>query len=64
MRRLVFSGDLGRRNQPLLEDPELIERCDVLICESTYGDRIHPETSDVKAELGRVICEAARGVAG
>jgi metallo-beta-lactamase family protein len=59
VRRLVFSGDLGRRNQPLLEDPELIERCDVLICESTYGDRIHPETSDVKAELGRVICEAA-----
>jgi metallo-beta-lactamase family protein len=60
LRRLVFSGDLGRRNQPLLEDPEPIERCDVLICESTYGDRVHPETADVKAELGRVICETAR----
>ncbi len=59
LRRVVFSGDLGRRNQPLLEDPETIERCDVLICESTYGDRVHPEALDVKAALSRVICETA-----
>lgn len=59
VRRVVFSGDLGRRGQPLLEDPEPIERCDVLICESTYGDRVHPEVVDVKAELGRIICQAA-----
>lgn len=60
IRRVVFTGDLGRRDQPLLEDPETIERCDVLICESTYGDRVHAESADVKAELRRVICEAAQ----
>jgi metallo-beta-lactamase family protein len=60
IRRVVFSGDLGRRDQPLLEDPEEIGRCDVLICESTYGDRLHAETADVKSELRRVICEASQ----
>jgi len=59
-KRVIFSGDLGRRNQPILMDPATIGRCDVLICESTYGDRVHPDTSDVKAELQRVICEASR----
>ncbi len=59
-KRLVFTGDLGRRDQPILMDPETVERCDVLITESTYGDRIHPEAGNVKAELRRVICEASR----
>lgn len=58
-KRVTFTGDLGRRNQPLLNNPETIDRCDVLISESTYGDKLHPDTSDVKAELRRVICEAA-----
>ena len=58
--RVVFSGDLGRRNQPLLMDPEPIGRCDILICESTYGDRLHPDSADVRKELQRVICEASR----
>jgi len=58
--RVVFSGDLGRRNQPILMDPEPIDRCDILICESTYGDRLHPDTDDVRRELQRVICEASR----
>ena len=58
--RVVFSGDLGRRNQPLLMDPEPIGRCDILICESTYGDRLHPDSTDVRKELQRVICEASR----
>jgi len=58
-KRLIFTGDLGRRQQPILMDPETVDRCDVLISESTYGDRIHPEAKDVKAELQRIICEAA-----
>ena len=48
-RTLVFSGDLGNRYSPLLRDPERIERADVLLLESTYGDRDHrslPETLD------------------
>src|ERR1043166_4818177 len=38
---LVFSGDLGRWNRPILRDPELVRRADVLLVESTYGDRTH-----------------------
>ncbi len=42
---VLFSGDIGRYDQPLLNDPEVPPRADVLLCESTYGDRIHPATS-------------------
>ena len=59
VKRLIFTGDLGRRNQPILDDPETVERCDVLISESTYANKLHPESADVKAELQRVICEAS-----
>ena len=59
-KRIVFSGDLGRRDSPLLRDPEPIERCDVLICESTYGDRVHPPVSNIKSELKRILHEAVK----
>lgn len=59
-KRLVFTGDIGRRDTPLLPDPETVERCDAVICESTYGDRIHPDAGDVKDKLQRIICEASR----
>jgi len=39
---VVFSGDLGRYNNPILKDPESPTRADYLLCESTYGDRDHP----------------------
>jgi metallo-beta-lactamase family protein len=39
---VLFSGDLGRYDQPILNDPEPPPRCDYLVCESTYGDREHP----------------------
>jgi metallo-beta-lactamase family protein len=58
-KRIVFTGDLGRRGKPLLNDPQTVERCDVVITESTYGDRIHPDPGDVKASLQQVICDAA-----
>jgi metallo-beta-lactamase family protein len=41
-KRVVFSGDLGRYDRPLMYDPEPIGPADVLVSESTYGDRIHP----------------------
>lgn len=47
--KIVFSGDLGTKNKPLLRDPELIEEADYLILESTYGNRIH-ENIEVRAE--------------
>lgn len=40
-KKLVFSGDLGRKNAPILRDPEALVGCDYLVCESTYGDRLH-----------------------
>jgi metallo-beta-lactamase family protein len=58
IRRLVFTGDLGRRNLPLLRDPELVNGCDVLITESTYGNRVHPPASDIKADLLRILARA------
>jgi metallo-beta-lactamase family protein len=49
-----FSGDVGRYNVPMLADPEPAEFGDLLLCESTYGDRVHGDL-DVKEELLRII---------
>jgi len=57
VKRVVFSGDLGRRGMPLLVDPATVQGCDVLIIESTYGNRTHPPPGDIKGELLRVIRE-------
>ena len=50
---VVFSGDLGRYGQPILNDPESPARADFLLCESTYGDRDHPAGSaaDILADV-------------
>ena len=53
-RKLTFTGDLGRYGRPLLCDPTSIAESDVVLCESTYGDRLHPPT-DPQADLGVVI---------
>ncbi len=53
--RLVFSGDLGRRNMAILRDPEIPEPPDVLILESTYGDRLHAPMAGMEAQLAEVI---------
>ena len=54
--RLVFSGDLGRYGDPILRDPDPVPEADVLLVESTYGDRLHPP--DPMSELDRIINEA------
>ena len=56
---VVFSGDLGRYDQPILNDPESPTRADYLLCESTYGDRDHP-AGDVAAELADAINQTAK----
>lgn len=56
---LVFSGDMGRRGVPILQDPAPLPACDVLVCESTYGDRLH-EATDPKEQLRRELEEAFR----
>lgn len=41
--RVVFSGDVGRYDEPILNDPEAIAQADWILCESTYGDRVHED---------------------
>lgn len=52
---LVFSGDIGNTNQPLLRDPACPGRADYLVMESTYGDRSHGPKPDYLAELAGVL---------
>src|ERR1700688_3221224 len=56
---VLFSGDVGRYNQSILKDPEAPPRCDVLLCESTYGDREHPGGSPEDA-LAEVVNRVAK----
>ncbi len=58
-RRLLFSGDLGRPNQPILRDPHTVFGADYLIVESTYGDRLHGN-EDPKEVMARIINESVR----
>lgn len=59
--RLHFSGDLGRQNESLMNPPSPLPACDVLVCESTYGDREHVRI-DQEAELAPIVRRvAARG---
>ena len=50
-RRLLFTGDMGRWDMPILRDPVVVSDVDLLITESTYGNRLHPQHEDVKASL-------------
>jgi metallo-beta-lactamase family protein len=60
-RTLLFGGDLGRYDRPILPDPVPVPRADVLLVESTYGDRRHAP-DDAGADLAKVVNEtAARG---
>ena len=56
--RLVFSGDLGRYDRPILCDPEAVPAADVLLLESTYGDRAH--AAGAEEDLARVVRGAAQ----
>lgn len=56
--KLGFTGDLGRKNLPILRDPEQIDDVDYLISESTYGGRIHEPAESMKERLLGVIVEA------
>lgn len=54
-RRVVFSGDLGRVNLPILRDPQLPPDAHTFVCESTYGNRLHDDIVFAKEELAQVI---------
>jgi len=57
---LVFSGDLGNPNSPLLRDPAILPEADVLLLESTYGDRDHKPLDSTLNELSDILQEAAK----
>ncbi len=53
--RLVFTGDLGRKHMPILRDPECPESADVILMESTYGDRLHAPIEEMDEKLAEVL---------
>ena len=62
-RRLVFSGDLGCRDAPVMDPPQRLQLADLVLMESTYGDRLHRPFADTLEELGEVfrMARADRG---
>lgn len=54
-RRVLYTGDLGREELPLLESPEIVDDVDFLLMESTYGDRLHPDIASVDHRLGDIV---------
>ena len=59
-RKLVFSGDLGQYDTPILHDPWAFDSADLVLMESTYGDRRHRGREDTERELGAILAQAAR----
>jgi metallo-beta-lactamase family protein len=58
VRRVVYTGDLGRRGLPLLRDPQPVGGCDVLITECTYGGSVHAPANDLKERLVAIFRRA------
>ena len=54
-RIILFSGDIGRPNRPIVCDPTVFDYADYVLIESTYGDRVHEEVADVENAIGEVI---------
>ena len=54
-KKIVFSGDIGNIDQPIIKDPQCIREADYIVMESTYGDRDHKDNEDYILELAKVI---------
>lgn len=54
-RKLVFSGDLGHSNAPVLRDPDPVRSADIVLMESTYGDRNHRSWDETRAEVEEIV---------
>ena len=58
--KIVFSGDLGVIGRPILRDPKVIKKADVVIMETTYGNRVHPANKDSIEDLIEIILKKAK----
>jgi len=54
-KKIVFSGDIGNTDQPIIKDPQCIREADYIVMESTYGDRDHRESEDYTLKLANII---------
>jgi metallo-beta-lactamase family protein len=54
-KKIVFSGDLGSKDQSIINDPAIVDEADVLVIESTYGDRPHRSRTDTYKEFSEII---------
>jgi len=54
-RTVIFSGDIGRPDRPIVHDPSIVEQADYVLVESTYGDRVHEGPEDTKKLIADVI---------
>jgi len=61
-RKLVFSGDLGHVGAPILRDPVRVREADLVLMESTYGDRLHRTREATLGELGEIFAQARHGM--
>ena len=59
-RIILFSGDIGRPNRPIVHDPTVFDYADYVLIESTYGDRVHEEVADVEKTMCEVINETIK----
>jgi len=57
--KIAFSGDLGRKNLPILRDPEPIPQVDYLVMESTYGNRLHDPIESATEKLAQIVSQTA-----
>jgi metallo-beta-lactamase family protein len=60
-RRIVFSGDVGHHGAPILRDPAPVPAADLVVLESTYGDRLHRHWEETWREMGEIIAGAGKG---
>jgi metallo-beta-lactamase family protein len=54
-RLVLFSGDVGRPDRPIIRDPARVTEADYILVESTYGDRVHRGRADIQSEIGDII---------
>jgi len=54
-KKIIFSGDIGKKGNPIINDPTLATEADYVVMESTYGDRLHKSNADTAAELAEAI---------